>query len=90
MVATTVASKKTKERYALMSSCRYLEKKMEIIEKPGKKDSSTGRVDSGVGEDCAAVTFWDWRRDAMILICLLGLLWGVVGNNDGVVFARGR
>lgn len=58
MVATTVASKKTKERYALMSRCKYLEKKMEMIEKPGKKVSSTGRVDSGVGDVCAVVAFW--------------------------------
>lgn len=58
MVATTVANRNTKERYALMSSCRYFEKNMEMIEKPGKKVSNTGRFGSGVGDVCAVVAFW--------------------------------
>ena len=68
-VATTVAKMNTKDRYALMSRWRYLEKKMDIIEKPGKKVSRTGRVDSGVGDDCAVVAFWGWRRDAILSPC---------------------
>lgn len=40
-----------------MSRCRYLEKKREMIEKPGKKVSSTGRVDSGVGDAWDVVAF---------------------------------
>lgn len=75
-VATTVASMKTKERYALMSSCRYLEKKMEIIEKPGKKVSNTGRVDNGVGDVCAVVAFWGWR-DAILLNCSVNISLGL-------------
>lgn len=49
---------------------------MDIIEKPGKKVSSTGRVDSGVDDVCAVVAFWGWRRDAILLICSVDILWG--------------